>query len=338
MTPRDQHPDEDLRDPLLSRLYRELPDAQPDPATDERLRAAARRAVADGPRRRRAVRMAGAHWRGLVASAACLALGVALTLHWQTREPARLEAVLATVPAAVPPPADAGAGASPAVTPPHVPAAPPPARAERPSAVAKAAPRTPAEAGADADRITATLAGDAVDAAPAPADDGDQRMAAGGAAAAEAARREERTAPAEARTDAARERKALALRALPQAAPAAAAPAPAAPAAAGDYRTLMASGDYAAALAALPPRDDRDTSVLLDGDLLHAWRAPGTPPACARQALPLARDRLLCEALLARAAGRPDAEGLARLRAAGVADRELAYRRALLEQLFAATP
>lgn len=88
-------PDDDLHDPLLSRLYRELPEEQPGAATDAAIRAAARQAVGAGPGSGR--RRLSATSR-ITATAAALLLGVALTVQWQREDPERLREALATSP------------------------------------------------------------------------------------------------------------------------------------------------------------------------------------------------------------------------------------------------
>lgn len=85
----------DLNDKVVSRLYRQLPDESPSADTDALIRAAARREVGAGPRRR-LLRL-----QKLLATAASLVLGVALVVQWQDREPEKLAEVLATAPVAL---------------------------------------------------------------------------------------------------------------------------------------------------------------------------------------------------------------------------------------------
>lgn len=354
MTPHDNHPDDDhadddLRDPLLSRLYRELPDVTPAPGTDARLRAAARRAVAAGPRREGA-RFAGHHWGGLAASAAALMLGVALTVHWHTQDTARLEEALATAPVTPP----AGRAEMPETAASDVATAPPPAVAARAAQDRTAAPRPPAGNAAKAAAAAAKPAAPAApvaSAAPAPAEVGeaaapemDALAAADERAAASAEMEHERagaTAKAEARSEKRRERQALSLRAFPKAAapaPVQAAPAPA-PAPAEDYRALMAAGRFDEALVALPEpgEAEADVTTLLDRDLLRQWQAPGTTPACARlDTAALGAQAPLCAALRALAAGHAAVHPALLPGAEGLAGGGLAYRRALLDALFPA--
>lgn len=344
--PDDDRPDDDLRDPLLSRLYRELPDVTPAPGTDARLRAAARRAVAAGPRRAGA-RFAGHHWRGLAASAAALLLGVALTVHWHTQDTARLEEALATAPVTAP----AGRAEMPATAAADVAAAPPPAVAARAARDRTAAPGPSAGNAPTAAAAAAKPAAPAAPVAaapPAPAEVGeaavserDALAAADDGAAASAAMAHERagaTAKAEARHETRRERQALSLRALPQAA----APAvQAAPAPVADYRALMAAGRFDEALAALPEPDaaeaEADVTTLLDRDLLRQWQAPGTMPACARvDAAALGAQAPLCTALRALTAGHAAGNPALLPGADGLSGGGLAYRRALLDALFPA--
>lgn len=342
--PDDDRPDDDLRDPLLSRLYRELPDVTPAPGTDARLRAAARRAVAAGPRRAGAG-FAGHHWRGLAASAAALMLGVALTVHWHTQDTVRLEEVLASAPVTPP----AGRAETPETAAADIVAAPPPAVAARAAQDRTAAPGPSAGNAPTAAAAAAKPAAPAAPVAaapPAPAEVGeaaapemDALAAADARATASVAMEHERagaTAKAEALRETRRERQALSLRALPQAAAPAA---QAAPAPVADYRALMAAGRFDEALATLPEPDaaEADVTTLLDRDLLRQWQAPGRMPACARvDAAALGTQAPLCTALRALAAGHAAGNPALLPGADGLSGGSLAYRRALLDALFPA--
>lgn len=350
MTPQDNLPDDDrpgddLRDSLLSRLYRELPDVTPAPDTDARLRAAARRAVAAGPRRAGA-RFVGHHWRGLAASAAALMLGVALTVHWHTQDTVRLEEALATAPVTPP----AGRAETPETAAADIAAAPPPAVAAHAAQDRTAAPGPSAGNAATTAAAAATAkpvapAAPVAAAPPAPAEAGEaaalerDALAADDVRAATSASMEHETAGATAKAEAPRatrrERQALSLRALPQAA--APAPVHAAPAQAENYRALMAAGRFKDALAALPAEAEADVTTLLDRDLLQQWQAPGTTPACARvDAAALGAQAPLCTALRALAAGHAPAHPALLPGADGLTGGGLAYRRALLDTLFPA--
>lgn len=353
--------DDDLHDPTLHRLYRELPQELPAPGTDARLKAAARRAVAAGPRAPGRPFLA-AHWRALGASAAAVTLAVALTAQWRAGEPGRLDAALAArKEMSAPAPASEPTAALPAEAPAVPRASPSPRRHDVPAAAAR--PRAgEADAAADAMASNALreeqrFADGAVDgaplpevakatrqateaearqpapvaalapppAAPAPAADGLAREAEAPAAAASGAlatTRSRENLPA-------RQEAKKAERAAADAAPA---PAPQVPPP--DYRALMAAGRPAPALAALPAAD---TPVLMvDRDLLRQWQAPGTMPACAAAAPAwLGPQALLCAALRDRAANPSGAAAwLPRLRAAGLLDGAFAYRRAAVEAVF----
>ncbi|HEX4869540.1 MAG TPA: hypothetical protein VFV15_02290 [Moraxellaceae bacterium] len=338
--------DDDLHDPALRRLYRALPPELPSPDTDARLKAAARRAVAAGPRAAGRPFLA-AHWRAMAASAAALVMGVALTVQWQGSGRGRLDEALATLPPAPAPApatsaADSGTGAAGTAAPP----AAAPARRE------------------PASRLTGANGGDSIealeDALPEAA--GDAARATTNAAppvatpAAEAEARAERelasdsavTAEAKAvQQDSLARQRARKMERLAEAAPAPAAPppaasAPAAPApqlalrgldaadaAAADYRERLRAGDLAGALAALVTPATPAQQV--DRDLLLAAQAPQRQPDCARQARStLGAQAALCDALQSRAVQGPLAPAAqAALQASGLLDGEFAYRREL---------
>lgn len=86
---------DDPGDEKISALYRQLPDTQPSPETDALIRAAARRAINSGPRKTPFT----ANTQRLLATAATLALGVALLVQWQ-HDPEKLQDALAIAPSA----------------------------------------------------------------------------------------------------------------------------------------------------------------------------------------------------------------------------------------------
>lgn len=107
------------RDPRLDRAYRETPRDEPSPELDERIRAAARRAVSAGPqsleertrdeRRRSWV----TRWRVPLSVAATVAIAVGLTLRMQEVEHAPAYDAAPAAPAVRPPPAEAPRPAAP---------------------------------------------------------------------------------------------------------------------------------------------------------------------------------------------------------------------------------
>ena len=93
----------DLRDPRLDRVYRELPGEEPPPEVDERIRAAARRAVGAGPQSLAArERSWTSRWRVPLSLAASVVVVVTLTLMVQEEEQQR---ALDVAPALAPAPA-----------------------------------------------------------------------------------------------------------------------------------------------------------------------------------------------------------------------------------------
>ncbi len=80
--------DPDLRDPRLDEAYRRIPGEEPPPALDQRIRAAARRAVGAGPESlaTRRQRSWGARWRVPLSLAATVVLAVTVTLMVQDEE------------------------------------------------------------------------------------------------------------------------------------------------------------------------------------------------------------------------------------------------------------
>lgn len=88
--------DDDLHDPDIRALYRKLPAETPREASDDAIRAAARRAVAAGPQK--------SSWsatrKSALATAAMLVLGVGLVLQMQTQSPEKLREVVSSSPAA----------------------------------------------------------------------------------------------------------------------------------------------------------------------------------------------------------------------------------------------
>jgi len=90
--------DPDLRDPRLDQAYRELPGDEPPPEVDERIRAAARRAVGARPQSLEA-RSWAARWRVPLSLAATVVLAVTLTLMVQDEERPALRTGPVLVPA-----------------------------------------------------------------------------------------------------------------------------------------------------------------------------------------------------------------------------------------------
>jgi len=103
--------DPDLRDPLLDSAYREAPRDEPSAALDERIRAAARRAVGAGPKAA-VPRSPFVRWRVPLSLAATVVLVVTLTLMTREEErrasyegaPSIPEPIPAQAPQASPPP------------------------------------------------------------------------------------------------------------------------------------------------------------------------------------------------------------------------------------------
>ncbi len=93
--------DPELHDKAITALYRQLPDEVPAPDTDALIQAAARRAVGAAPQKK----LSTSRLQGLLASAATLALGIALVVQWRS-EPQQLQELLATAPQAAAPAAD----------------------------------------------------------------------------------------------------------------------------------------------------------------------------------------------------------------------------------------
>jgi hypothetical protein len=96
----------DLRDPRLDQAYRELPGEEPPSEVDERIRAAARRAVGAGPQSLAArERSWASRWRVPLSLAASVVVVVTLTLMMQEEEQQRARDVApALAPAPVAPP------------------------------------------------------------------------------------------------------------------------------------------------------------------------------------------------------------------------------------------
>lgn len=122
---------DDWHDEALSRLYRQMPELTPDPATDAKILAAARRAVGAGPRRFRP-------WLGGLATAAVVVLAVTL----------RLEATRPGLATAAPEAAPAAASTAPAIA--EAPAA---ADAKRVETAPQPAPLTAAPALPEKQRV-----------------------------------------------------------------------------------------------------------------------------------------------------------------------------------------
>ncbi len=78
--------DPDLRDPRLDEAYRDLPGDEPPPELDERIRAAARRAVGARPQSLEARRSWASRWRVPLSLAASVVVVVTLTLMVQEEE------------------------------------------------------------------------------------------------------------------------------------------------------------------------------------------------------------------------------------------------------------
>ncbi len=76
----------DLRDPHVDRAYRETPRDEPPPGLDERIRAAARRAVGARPQSLEARRSWASRWRVPLSLAASVILVVTLTVMMQEEE------------------------------------------------------------------------------------------------------------------------------------------------------------------------------------------------------------------------------------------------------------
>jgi hypothetical protein len=141
----------DLRDPHLDDAYRQVPGDEPPPALDERIRAAARRAVGAGPESLAARRQRSwaARWRVPLSVAATVVIAVTLTLMVREEEQRALQEIPARAPVPVvpgagenrapPPAADEGKRTDARPSPAAEPAAP--AGATAPGA---GAPQTPA--------------------------------------------------------------------------------------------------------------------------------------------------------------------------------------------------
>ena len=92
--------DPDLRDPRLDHAYHELPGDEPPPELDERIRAAARRAVGARPQSLEArQRSWAARWRVPLSLAASVVVAVTLTLMVQEEEHQVLDVAPARAPA-----------------------------------------------------------------------------------------------------------------------------------------------------------------------------------------------------------------------------------------------
>ncbi|MGH8681647.1 MAG: hypothetical protein ACREVS_23020, partial [Burkholderiales bacterium] len=92
--------DPDLRDPRLDQAYRELPGEEPPPGLDERIRAAARRAVGAKPQSLDARRRSWAsRWRVPLSLAASVVVVVTLTLMVQEEQHPRFDVAPASAPA-----------------------------------------------------------------------------------------------------------------------------------------------------------------------------------------------------------------------------------------------
>lgn len=312
--------DRDIDDPKISALYRQLPDEAPAPDTDALIKAAARRAVGDGPRRRFSMPALSR----LTATAAALLLGISLTLHWQLHEPRDFRETTAMAPATsedVVVQAEAGAGRE---------------LAQKPRAPAKAAEKR---------KVQEAFAAEPVAPAPPPAEEPASALMKPAAPPASADVAAEALQDAETRRAeadrAAAEREMFSADALTTR-PQLQSPAPmarkkqseyaaSAAAAAPDYRELMVQGAYDAALAAAQRVESPTAQV--DRDLLGRLLGNTAAPACAR--LPVAtlgQDRLLCDLLLQASQARPlPADWLTRLREAGLITGEKSYRRHAVE-------
>lgn len=321
--------DRDIDDPKITALYRQLQDEAPAPDTDALIKAAARRAVGNGPRRHFSMPALSR----LTATAAALLLGISLTLHWQLREPREFREATAMAPS------PQTSAVAPAMSDDAVVQAEAEARRE-----IAPKPRAPAKA-AEKRKVQEAFATEPMAPAPPPAEEPAPALMKPAAppasdnVAAEALQdAETRRAEAD-RAAAEREMfSADALTARPQlqspatmareqqseyAAPAAAA--------ASDYRELMVQGAYDAALAAAQRVDSPTAQV--DRDLLGRLLGNTAAPDCSR--LPVAtlgQDRLLCDLLLQASQATPlPGDWLTRLREAGLITGEKSYRRHAVE-------
>jgi hypothetical protein len=340
--------DDDLHDARISALYRELPKAEPDAATDELIRAEARRAVQAGPRRLGLSFAA----RRLFATAAMLLLGVGLVLHLQVREPQVLQqAITARAPVETPPRqeqavvaeketmraeasaedhSDAGVNAmfleessGTGTTAGNVTARRAPAPAAPPaSAVAppEAVPEAEVPPAGLALKPAADVAVEDRGAAAAPNPEGQTATTprpGERSAAQEFAKRSEKAAQRALPMAQVREHKAELARV------------------AADYRTLMADGQYAEALNALGEAGTANAPV--DRDLLRLLVGQAPKPACREQpALLSAGEKQLCDYLSLHAEGRPlPADWWQQLESQGLVSGDREYRRRAVKALLA---
>jgi hypothetical protein len=337
--------DDDLHDARISALYRELPKAEPDAATDELIRAEARRAVQAGPRR------LGLSFssRRLFATAAMLLLGVGLVLHLQVREPQVLQqAITAHAPAETPPRqeqavvaekktmrAEASAvdhsdaavdamfleeGSGTGTTTGNVTARRAPAPAAPPEAVPEAEAKAEVPPAGLALKPAADVAVEDRGAAAASSPEGQTAITprpAERSTAQEFAKRSEKAAQRALPMAQAREHKAELARV------------------AADYRTLMADGQYAEALNALGEAGTANAPV--DRDLLRLLVGQAPKPACREQpALLSAGEKQLCDYLSLHAEGRPlPADWWQQLESQGLVSGEREYRRRAVKALLA---
>ncbi|HEX6590571.1 MAG TPA: hypothetical protein VF050_01060 [Moraxellaceae bacterium] len=339
--------DPDLHDEVVSRLYRQLPDESPAADTDALIRAAARREVGAGPRRR-LVRL-----QKMLATAASLVLGVALVVQWRHHEPEKLAEVLATAPATP---------ATEAVAP--VPAAAPALEESTAVAAKPAAPSRNVAVQAPGEKEEKAYASGALagagsplqSLAPAPAfapqDMAPESTASQNAESLKKSRMEEQQADAdmaasrERRFNAARESAAAAapaasiaalrqdaLKAEADRAPASVAPALPATVA---YRNAMRQQQWPQALAELEKLAFASNSSLrIDHDILQRLSGSKNLPACAGlSAAELGAQSSLCRLLKNLAQGKPlPADALTQLEKAGLLSGEYDYRRPALRQL-----
>lgn len=306
-------PDNDLDDPQLSRLYRDLPDEQLSAATDDLIRAAARRAVKAGPGWKKTSPVVLSR---ITATAAALLLGVALTVQWQVHDPERLQEAVSITPAQQPATVATEQATQEAAAPPaaghHSPRAPanrkplPPPTRTQPSGQAGAAAGDASTSDEESDALPLRDEAPAAAAPAGPAPATSEPLAAAPAPS--------EPAPAQAQ-EMKRTAKALALKEEARAAERSIGrsladnqgqdtPARSRAGIASDYRALMMEGRYAEALSALPAADTFAT--VLDRDLLRAMQGVRTAPSCATSSsAPAPGEQALCALLVLRSQDRP---------------------------------
>ncbi|MCL2346358.1 MAG: hypothetical protein FWC58_10975 [Desulfobulbus sp.] len=297
----DDH-DRELHDAQLSALYRQLPQAEPAADLDAAIRAAARRAVHAGPGNRNIAAARQQRHLGWFATAAVALLCVGLVVQMERQSPEPLPAAMTPAPAAKPQPANELAAAA-------------PAPAEAPARTTVPAEKKSANSNQPAEAARARARADAFDKYG-------QEAPAGNLAQADSDRM---MAPVPPPTPAAAPAPIIA---APEPAPAAVAVAKPAP----QSRAIIAPKAEERAIHA--DSASETAARRLDRDIERQLQTPAAPPACANH--DNGDQQPLCDLLILHAAGQPlPTDWQQRLDAAGLWQGDFAYRRVLLERLFA---